>query len=68
MSMFDQDLDRNAANHVPLSPISFLTRAARIYPERTAVIHGETRYSYAQFLERVRRLASALAECLHPVG
>ena len=40
----DGDLPRQAANHVPLSPISFLLRAARIYPHRTAVIHGARRY------------------------
>src|SRR4051812_12731866 len=61
MSIFDQDLDRTAANHVPLSPVSFLTRAARIYPNRVAVIHGARQFTYAQFLERSRRLASALA-------
>ena len=59
--MFDQHLDRNPANYVPLSPVSFLTRAARIYGPRTAVIHGDRRITYAQFLERARRLASALA-------
>ncbi|HVZ07608.1 acyl-CoA synthetase [Rhodopila sp.] len=62
MSIFDQDLDRTPANHVPLSPVSFLTRAARIYPDRVAVIHGDRRFTYGQFLERVRRLASALAK------
>ncbi len=41
--MYDTDLDRNAANHVPLSPISFLTRTARAYPEKLAVIHGDIR-------------------------
>ena len=61
MSIFDQHLDRGPANHVPLSPVSFLTRSARIYPNRVAVIHGERRFTYAQFLERARRLASALA-------
>ena len=61
MSIFEQDLDRGPANHVPLSPVSFLTRSARIYPNRVAVIHGERRFTYAQFLERARRLASALA-------
>ena len=66
MSMYQQDLDRNEANHVPLSPVSFLLRAARIYPNRVAVIHGARRYTYAQFLERSRRLASALAA--HGVG
>ena len=58
--MDDGDLPRQAANHVPLSPISFLLRAARIYPNRTAVIHGARRYTYAQMAERSRRLASAL--------
>src|SRR6201996_1683734 len=62
MSMFDQGLGRRPANHVPLSPVSFLTRAARIYPNRVAVIHGERRFTYAKFLERARRLASALAQ------
>ena len=61
MSIFEQSLDRVAANHVPLSPVSFLTRAARIYPDRVAVIHGERQFTYARFLERSRRLASALA-------
>jgi fatty-acyl-CoA synthase len=60
MSIFEQNLDRRPANHVPLSPVSFLTRAARIYPHRTAIIHGERQFTYAQFLERVRRLASSL--------
>src|SRR3954447_14845261 len=61
MSIYDQDLDRAGANYVPLSPVSFLTRAARIYPNRTAVIHGDHRVTYAVFLQRARRLASALA-------
>ena len=61
MSIFEENLDRTPANHVPLSPVSFLTRAAHIYPNRIAVIHGERRFTYAQFLERARRLASSLA-------
>jgi 3-(methylthio)propionyl---CoA ligase len=61
MSIFEQNLDRTQANYVPLSPVSFLTRAARIYPDRVAVIHGARQFTYAQFLERSRRLASALA-------
>ncbi len=61
MPMYETDLGRNPANHVPLSPVSFLTRAARIYPNRIAIAHGDRRYTYAQFLERTRRLASALA-------
>jgi fatty-acyl-CoA synthase len=60
MSIYEQDLDRRSANYVPLSPVSFLVRAARVYGPRTAVIYGERRYTYTQFLERARRLASAL--------
>ncbi|HEU4351208.1 MAG TPA: acyl-CoA synthetase [Burkholderiales bacterium] len=50
------------ANYTALSPIVFLPRAAEIYPERTAVIHGATRFTYKEFFERARRLASALQE------
>ena len=65
-SPYELGLDKNPANFVPLSPIGFLLRTAAIYPERTAVIHGARRYSWRQSLERVRRLASALAA--HGVG
>jgi fatty-acyl-CoA synthase len=44
----------------PLTPRSFLERSLRVFPKRTAVVYGETRYSYAQFAERVQRLAGAL--------
>ena len=59
-SMFEAELAPNNANYVPLSPLSFLKRAAYIYPERDAVIHGTRRYSYRQLHQRSRRLASAL--------
>ncbi len=58
--IYDRDLDKGDANYVPLSPVSFLKRAATVFPNRTAVIHGDLRYTYAQFYERVRRFASAL--------
>ena len=54
-------LDRNPANYVPLSPISFLKRSAEVYPDKPAVIHDRV-YSYAEFAERARRLASALTK------
>jgi fatty-acyl-CoA synthase len=58
---YDADhLRRRAANYVPLSPLSFLSRAAAIFPEKPAVIHGGERRSYRQFYERCRRLADAL--------
>ncbi|MGA8262032.1 MAG: acyl-CoA synthetase [Arenicellales bacterium] len=54
-------LDRRPANYTPLSPLSFLKRSARVYPDYTSVIHGERRYTWAQTYERCRRLGSALA-------
>ncbi|WP_439530329.1 acyl-CoA synthetase [Pannonibacter sp.] len=60
-SAYDRDLERSAANHIPLSPLSFLARAAEIYPDRPAVVHGHQRLTYAEFLARSRRLASVLA-------
>ena len=50
-----------AANYTPLSPVAFLARAAEIYPDRVAVIHGAARITYVKFHERAQRLASALA-------
>ena len=62
MSIFETGLERNPANYVPLSPVSFLQRAATICPDKTAIIHGERQYSYREFWQRSCRLASALAE------
>ena len=56
------DLGRNAANHVPLSPVGFLRRAAETWPGKVAVRHGEAAFTYAEFEARCRRLASALAK------
>ncbi|HEY9548279.1 MAG TPA: acyl-CoA synthetase, partial [Kiloniellaceae bacterium] len=56
---FEASLDRGPANHIPLSPLSFLPRAAAVYPQRCAVIHGPTRYTWAEVYARCRRLASA---------
>ena len=61
MSIFDENLQQQEANFEPLSPVSFLRRAAQIAPAHTAVIHGDRRYTYAQFYERSCRLASALS-------
>ncbi len=58
--IYDQGLEQNAANTAPLTPISFLRRAAAVYPDKVAVVHGELRYSYRTFHERACRLASAL--------
>lgn len=54
------DLPRNAANYVPLSPLSFLSRAAAVFPGRVAVIYGKRRYSWLAVRDRAAALASAL--------
>lgn len=59
---YNTDLDRNPANHQPLTPLTFLERAASVFPDHTAIIHGPLRRSYAAFYARSRRLASALAK------
>src|SRR5262249_24609622 len=51
---FERDLDKNAANYRPLTPLNYLERAASIFPERVAIIHGTRRYSYREFYERAR--------------
>ena len=53
-------LDRNPANYVPLSPLSFLERSAFVYPDRISIIQGDRRYTWAETYQRCRRLASAL--------
>ena len=60
MSIYDQHLDRQAANFVPLSPVSFVERSAEVFGGRPAVIHGARRYTWAQLRERSARLAAAL--------
>ncbi len=57
---YSEGLDRRPANYQPLTPLSFLARSAQVFPERTAIIHGKLRTSYAEFYARARRLASAL--------
>ncbi|MGE0801508.1 MAG: acyl-CoA synthetase [Lautropia sp.] len=58
---YRQGLDRNPANHVPLTPLSLLAWAADVYPDQLAVIHGELRRTWAEVRERAHRLASVLA-------
>jgi fatty-acyl-CoA synthase len=60
-SPYERGLARNAANHVPLSPVGFLERSATVYPDKIAVRHGRLAFTYREFAQRARRLASALA-------
>ncbi|AUQ64863.1 acyl-CoA synthetase [Phaeobacter inhibens] len=59
---YNTGLDRTPANYQPLTPLTFLERAASVFPDRTAIVHGSLRRSYAEFYARSRRLASALAK------
>src|SRR3954469_9001881 len=61
-TIFDHNLDKNPANYAPLTPLSFLERAAYVYPQRTSLIHRDERYTWGQTYARCRRLASALAK------
>jgi fatty-acyl-CoA synthase len=59
-SIYDRQLDRNTANHVPLSPVSFVERSAEVFGDLPAVIHGGRRYTWRELRERSARLAAAL--------
>jgi len=63
---YSEGLARNQANYASLSPISFLPKAASIFPNRVSVIHGEQRFTWAETCARCRRLASALQR--HRIG
>ncbi len=62
MSPYDTGLDRNPANFQPLTPLSFLDRAGRVFPDHTAIVHGGMRRTYGEFYARSKKLASALAK------
>src|SRR5690606_1278043 len=66
MNPYDQHLDRNPANYQPLTPLTLLERAAKVHPDRLAVVHGQQRMTYRQFYARCRQLASALDR--HGIG
>jgi hypothetical protein len=57
---YDFGLEKNSANYVPLSPLSFIKRAALVYPNRVALIHGDWQITWKQCYERCLRLACAL--------
>ena len=61
-SPYAAGLEKNAANYVALTPLTFIERSAYIYPDRVAVIHGARRYTWRESYTRARRLASALKQ------
>jgi fatty-acyl-CoA synthase len=66
VSQYSTDLDKNAANYTPLSPLTFIERAAAVYPARAAIIYREFEQSWAETYRRCRRFASALRR--HGIG
>jgi fatty-acyl-CoA synthase len=60
MNPFESGLDKNQANFQALTPLSFLSRTAGVFPNRTALVHGDQRITWRDAFERCRRLASAL--------
>ena len=66
MTIYDQQLDKTAANFVALSPVSFVERTAEVFGDLPAVIHGQRRYTWSQTRERSARLAAALKA--HGIG
>ena len=65
-SIYDQDLGKNPANYQELTPLNFLERAADVYPDHIAIIHGALRRTYRDFHLRSKKLATALAK--HGIG
>ena len=61
-NIFEQNLDKNPANYQPLTPLSLFARTAAIFPNHVAIIHGESRTTYADFYKRSVKLASAISK------
>ncbi len=61
-SQYDRDLDKNPANYQALTPLTFLARAAAVYPDHCAIRHGNLSYDYKEFYARCRQLGSALSK------
>ena len=60
-NIYEDGLGQNAANHTPMTPLSFIERAASVYPKKLAIVHGKLRQDWATTYARCRRLASALS-------
>tara|TARA_B100000900_G_scaffold132422_1_gene112103 strand:- start:865 stop:2499 length:1635 start_codon:yes stop_codon:yes gene_type:complete len=64
--MYNTNLNKNDANFVPLTPLSFLKRSAEVYPHKTSIVHGERIYNWEQTYKRSLQFASALSK--HGIG
>ena len=61
-NQYSNNLDKNPANFTPLSPLTFIERAASVYPKQIALVYGDTRRNWSETYARCRRLASALSK------
>lgn len=61
-NIYTSGLEKNGANYTPLSPLTFLERAAYVHPQHTSIVHGDQRYTWAETYTRCRRLAAALQQ------
>ena len=61
-SIYEAGLERRQANFTALSPLSFIRRSARVYPEHIALVHGPLRQTWTDTYRRCRQLASALTQ------
>ena len=62
MNQFSTGLDKNKANYIALSPLSFITRAKDIYPNYDSVVYGNRSYTWLQTYNRCTKFASALTK------
>ena len=62
MSIYDIGLEPNSTNFQPLTPLTFLHRAATVYPDHLAIVYGSSRINYRDFYQRSVQLASALCK------
>ena len=62
MSNYDKNLDKNKANHIPLTPLSFLNRAKDVYPDYEAVVYENRKYTWSDIYKRCVKFASALTK------
>jgi fatty-acyl-CoA synthase len=60
MSPYDTNLDKNGANHIPLTPLSFLERAKDVYPDYEAIVYEDRKYTWSEVYKRATKFASAL--------
>jgi len=62
MSSYDINLDKNKANHIPLTPLSFLQRAKDVYPNYEAIVYEDRKYTWTEVYKRAVKFASALSK------